>query len=254
MRLASSLLISVAIHTVIFSFPVSFLDRGAEPILVPVVLLGGNGDGEEGLAGKGGPGSDSEREAPAARRNPKAAQRANEQTISNSSRREDKTNGAGPSPLIIQEPLGTGTVTTEFKGDREAWGVSPGGAGRGDNGEGSGDGESYAGAGSDGSGRQGSPGGSGFGRVVYAYNPRPNYPEAARREGWEGTVILRVLVDQEGRSSSIEVSRSSGFDTLDRAAAEAVKSWRFYPASYRQRRVESWVRIPIVFSLAELKN
>ena len=95
------------------------------------------------------------------------------------------------------------------------------------------------------------PQGFGFGRAGYAYNPKPKYPETARREGWEGTVLLRVLVDQDGKSKSIEINRSSGFETLDRAAMETVKVWRFHPAHYGERLVESWVKIPVVFSLAD---
>lgn len=93
-----------------------------------------------------------------------------------------------------------------------------------------------------------------FARAGYAYNPKPHYPEEARREGWEGEVFLRVLVDPEGRPESIELSRSSGFEALDQAAVQSVKSWRFQPARYGDRRVESWVKIPIVFRLAYLKN
>ena len=93
-----------------------------------------------------------------------------------------------------------------------------------------------------------------FAQAGYAYNPKPQYPEEARREGWEGVVLLRVLVDSEGGPESIELSRSSGFETLDQAAVQSVKSWRFHPARYGDQRVESWVKIPIIFRLADLKN
>jgi protein TonB len=80
--------------------------------------------------------------------------------------------------------------------------------------------------------------------------PRPVYPESARREGREGSVLLRVLIDDQGRSKQVEVNRSSGSDALDRAAAEAIKRWRFHPARHGENPVESWVRIPIEFRLA----
>jgi TonB family protein len=80
--------------------------------------------------------------------------------------------------------------------------------------------------------------------------PRPGYPESARREGREGSVLLRVLIDDQGRSKEVEVNRSSGSDALDRAAAEAIKRWRFHPARHGGNPVESWVRIPIEFRLA----
>lgn len=83
----------------------------------------------------------------------------------------------------------------------------------------------------------------------YRETPKPLYPERARKEGQQGRVLLRVLVDQEGRSKSVEVSGSSGSETLDRAAAEAIKLWRFSPARYGDKPVESWVRIPVDFRL-----
>jgi protein TonB len=91
-----------------------------------------------------------------------------------------------------------------------------------------------------------------FTQVRYRETPKPPYPESARREGKEGRVLLRVLVDQEGRSKSVEVSGGSGSETLDRAAAEAIKLWRFSPARYGDKPVESWVRIPVDFRLTDV--
>jgi protein TonB len=85
----------------------------------------------------------------------------------------------------------------------------------------------------------------------YRHTPRPEYPESARRAGREGTVLLRVLVDDQGRSKQVEINHSSGSDALDRAAAAAISRWRFYPARYGDRAVESWIKIPIEFALAK---
>jgi protein TonB len=41
---------------------------------------------------------------------------------------------------------------------------------------------------------------------------------------------------------------------LDRAAAEAIQRWRFYPARYGDWPIESWLRIPIEFRLADAKS
>jgi periplasmic protein TonB len=65
---------------------------------------------------------------------------------------------------------------------------------------------------------------------------------------------LRVLVDDQGRTKTVEINSSSGNDALDRAAAEAVKRWHFQPARYDDRAVESWLRIPIEFRLADAKS
>ncbi|HEX2931804.1 MAG TPA: energy transducer TonB [Candidatus Binatia bacterium] len=50
------------------------------------------------------------------------------------------------------------------------------------------------------------------------------------------------------------MNTSSGSEALDRAAAEAIKRWRFHPARYGDKAVESWLRIPIEFRLADAQT
>jgi protein TonB len=83
----------------------------------------------------------------------------------------------------------------------------------------------------------------------YLDNPPPAYPHLSRRFGEEGRVVLRVLVDAQGRPQAVEVERSSGFARLDRAAVQAVRRWHFVPARRGERTVSEWVMVPIVFSL-----
>ena len=120
-------------------------------------------------------------------------------------------------------------------------------------------------AGNSGSGLSGIGSGSGPGRgsspravmtvaAQYSDTPKPVYPESARREGREGRVLLRVLIDDQGEAKSVEVSRSSGSDALDQAATHAIKRWRFHPARAGEQPIESWVSIPIDFRLTDVKN
>lgn len=85
--------------------------------------------------------------------------------------------------------------------------------------------------------------------AAYLRNPPPRYPQAARRNGDEGTVLLRVLVNPEGAPVQVELDRSSGSSPLDSAAVDAVRHWRFVPARRGTQNVEGWVRVPIVFRL-----
>jgi len=85
----------------------------------------------------------------------------------------------------------------------------------------------------------------------YASITKPDYPRWARKMGWEGTTLLRVLVDREGNSKAVEINTSSGFAELDRAAAKAVKRWRFHPARSGNSPVDSWVKVPVIFDLKE---
>jgi TonB family protein len=87
----------------------------------------------------------------------------------------------------------------------------------------------------------------------YRETPQPQYPNSARREGKEGRVLLRVLVDEEGRPKTIEVNTSSGHDLLDRAASEAIKNWRFVPGHAGGKPIETWIKVPIDFQLSNAK-
>jgi len=86
-------------------------------------------------------------------------------------------------------------------------------------------------------------------RAGYLRNPPPGYPAAARRNGEEGTVTLRVLVSVEGAPREVALERSSGSSLLDAAALATVKNWRFTPARRGGEAQEAWVLVPIVFRL-----
>ena len=83
----------------------------------------------------------------------------------------------------------------------------------------------------------------------YYNNPPPRYPESARRLRQTGVVRLLVTVDASGFVSSIAVAESSGFEQLDRAALQAVRQWRFKPASLAGVSIASQVEVPIRFEL-----
>lgn len=82
-----------------------------------------------------------------------------------------------------------------------------------------------------------------------AANPLPSYPLAARRQGLEGRVLLRVEVDASGRPTAVAVQDGSGHGILDRAASRAVSGWRFTPATHGGRPAAGTVEVPILFRL-----
>ncbi len=56
------------------------------------------------------------------------------------------------------------------------------------------------------------------------------YPEAARRQGIEGEVLVLLLVDAAGAIAAARVEESSGHPLLDEAALRAVRQLRSLPA------------------------
>jgi len=88
-----------------------------------------------------------------------------------------------------------------------------------------------------------------FAQPRYAENPKPLYPQEAKKKGYEGEVLLRVEVLSNGRVGEIEVRRSSGYEVLDRSAITTVKQWKFVPAKKGETQVPVWVNIPVAFQL-----
>ena len=80
---------------------------------------------------------------------------------------------------------------------------------------------------------------------------RPPYPQVARRQGWEGTVVLRITIGAGGDVETVATQKSTGFDALDESAMESVKRWQFDPAKDGEFRIASVVDLPIRFDLDE---
>lgn len=64
--------------------------------------------------------------------------------------------------------------------------------------------------------------------------PAPRYPEAARRAGQEGTVVVRFSVGADGRVLAAEPSAPSPWGALNREAIRVVREqWQFMPGPVR---------------------
>ena len=92
-----------------------------------------------------------------------------------------------------------------------------------------------------------------FENLDYLKIEPPTYPELARRSGWEGTVVLKTLIERDGSCVSAMVEKSSGHLILDQAALQAVRKWEFSPARIGDFPYPSLTRIPIRFALADKK-
>ncbi|NUP97389.1 MAG: energy transducer TonB, partial [Planctomycetaceae bacterium] len=93
------------------------------------------------------------------------------------------------------------------------------------------------------SGRQGSG-------AIARTTPQPEYPPLSRRRGEQGTVTLRISVDDHGVVAHVELVESSGFRRLDEAAIAGVRAWRFEPATEASGApIDSEVLWRVVFEL-----
>ena len=77
----------------------------------------------------------------------------------------------------------------------------------------------------------------------------PDYPPLAKEAGIEGTVAIRVLVNEEGKVTHADVLSSDVTPAMEKAALEAAKRCRFKPAKQRTVPVKAHVMIPFHFQL-----
>ena len=76
----------------------------------------------------------------------------------------------------------------------------------------------------------------------------PVYTEEARIARQEGSVLLRVEIDAEGRPRNFEVVRMLGLG-LDERAIEAARNWKFRPAKRRGEKIPFRTLLEINFTL-----
>jgi protein TonB len=76
----------------------------------------------------------------------------------------------------------------------------------------------------------------------------PRYPVEARRKREQGTVVLKLVISEQGAVTDISIHKSSGFSSLDTAAIEAVRKWRWSPLLRDGRAVPitGLVQIPFI--------
>lgn len=80
-------------------------------------------------------------------------------------------------------------------------------------------------------------------------NPNPMYPPDAVQRRLEGRVVLSVTIAVSGSVTKVTVAESCGHQSLDQAALDAVRRWRFSPATQDGKPVEWTARLPIRFRL-----
>jgi protein TonB len=73
---------------------------------------------------------------------------------------------------------------------------------------------------------------------------KPEYPKASLMNEEQGTVVLNLLVHQDGSVSDSKVEKSSGFKNLDKAAQKALAACKFKPAAK-----EEWQTIEYKWTL-----
>ncbi|HXM63265.1 MAG TPA: energy transducer TonB [Terriglobales bacterium] len=80
------------------------------------------------------------------------------------------------------------------------------------------------------------------------YSPDPDYPIEARRAKVQGLVTLKLTVAPDGATKDIQVVKHLRSD-LDANAVDAVRTWKFEPATKDGKPVAVSVNIDVAFRL-----
>jgi TonB family protein len=151
--------------------------------------------------------------------------------------------GLSATPVIAPErpvPASEPAIATTYDGDDVGTGTSEGGGAGVGSGEGAGDGEGAGGA------------AVGVGKRVgisgkRLYTPEPVYPPIARAAGAEGTVSVRITVDEDG--NVVAAKAVSGHPLLYTAAVDAARQSKFKPTLVDGKPVKVSGVISYVFVL-----
>jgi periplasmic protein TonB len=154
-----------------------------------------------------------------------------------------------PSPVAPTDPsegLTSGAVPSSRETRLEIAGTGPGAKGSGE-----GPGFAFAGASSAGAGAHaGEYHTDAVDQVPQALQKvEPIYPPRARKQGICGKVVLRFLVEPDGRVSRPSIVEANPEGYFEQSALEAICHWRFKPGIYRGKAVATWVVLPVQFKL-----
>jgi periplasmic protein TonB len=84
---------------------------------------------------------------------------------------------------------------------------------------------------------------------AYASRFQPDYPSGLLVKEIEGDAVIKILIGADGRVREAMVVSASHPDFGKAAVKQALKSWRFIPATRDGQPVEDWQTIPVRFTI-----
>jgi len=76
---------------------------------------------------------------------------------------------------------------------------------------------------------------------------QPPYPPAMQRIGTEGRAVVRVLIGVDGRVKAVEPVEATDAAFHEATERQALRRWRFKPATRDGQPVESWKTMAVRF-------
>jgi periplasmic protein TonB len=83
------------------------------------------------------------------------------------------------------------------------------------------------------------------------YNPNQRYPRMSQTLGEQGTVMVRILIGDNGLPKKAELQKTSGFERLDQAALDFVMQSRYKPGTLGGKPTEMWMGREVKYVLRQ---
>jgi TonB family protein len=80
------------------------------------------------------------------------------------------------------------------------------------------------------------------------YSPQPAYTEIARKARIQGVVIVQAIIDKAGQVTNVKVLKGLPMG-LEEAAVDAIKQWKFKPATLNGKPVTVYYNLTVNFKL-----
>jgi len=80
------------------------------------------------------------------------------------------------------------------------------------------------------------------------YAPQPTYTEIARKARIQGVVIVQAIIDKQGNVTNVKVLKGLPMG-LEEAAVDAMKQWKFKPATLNGKPVTVYYNLTVNFKL-----
>ncbi|HYZ48893.1 MAG TPA: TonB family protein [Sphingomonas sp.] len=83
----------------------------------------------------------------------------------------------------------------------------------------------------------------------YAGDFQPPYPPQLLRTGVEGKVVVKILIGADGRVKQVAILSADDPLFADAAERQALRKWRFKPATRDGAPIESWKQMTVRFEI-----
>lgn len=78
--------------------------------------------------------------------------------------------------------------------------------------------------------------------------PQPQYTEIARKARIQGVVIVQAIINKQGNVTDVKVLKGLPMG-LDQAAVDAIRKWKFEPATLNGKPVDVYYNLTVNFTL-----